>query len=322
MLPNPALKMLLAHQGLKVERSRCVQHRYKPTDCDRCFKICPSGAIRWTDDGLHWEESDCQRCLLCVAVCPTGALVARELPFVHTLKKLAAEDRPVLACSGRPSTVGHARLHCLGLLCNPELLLASSLALGRPFQLNLTECRECPNAVMLPYLKISAEQVSESVAHAQLIEQTTDLDYHEKSVSRREFFSLLRRQSKVAAHSLADALQEMPDRSFGDKALPARRMLLLQLLKRLSDDQRVDLTGRLFPTIDFSGDECTGCTGCVGLCPTGAMLPPAMQGQPPKAHVQNCTECDLCTAFCSSDAIRIKPGKLGLMAMEIISAST
>ena len=317
MLPNPALKMLLAHQGLKVERSRCVQHRFKPTGCDRCFRICPSGAMRWTDAGLHWEEADCQRCLLCVAVCPTGALVGKALPFVQTLKKLGAEQQPVLACTGRPSTVGHARLPCLGLLSSPELLLVTSLALGKPFQLNLTECTQCPNAVILPYLEEAAAAVAEITDHARLVRQESELVFREVGVSRREFFSILKRQSKTSAVSLAGTLYELPDQSFGDKSLPSRRLFLMQLLKRLPEGQRTELTALLFPRIDISVDSCTGCTGCVGLCPTGALFPSKTQGSPPKTHVQNCTECDLCTAFCRSGAIRISSGKLGRMAQRV-----
>lgn len=317
MLPNPALKLLLAHQGLKVERSRCVQHRFNPTGCDRCFKICPSEAMRWTDAGLHWQEADCRRCLLCVSVCPTGALVGRELPFVQTLKKLGAEQQPVLACTGRPSTTGHARLPCLGLLSSPELLLVASLAMGKPFQLNLTECAECPNAVILPCLEKAAVAVAEIADHARLIREESELVFHEVGVSRREFLSILRRQSKASVVSLADALHELPDRSFGDKSLPARRLVLFQLLKRLPEGQRTALTELLFPRIDISGDSCTGCTGCVGLCPTGALLPPVIQGSPPKTHTQNCTECGLCTAFCRTGAIRISSGILGRMALRV-----
>ncbi len=318
MLPgNPALKVLLAHQGLRVERSRCVQHRFKPTGCDRCFKVCPSGAIRWTDDGLHWEEAECQRCLLCVAACPTGALIGKELPFVLTLKKLSTEQHPVLACSGRPATAGHASLPCLGLLSSPELLLVMSMALGRSFQLNLTECSACPNTEILTPLKASAAQVAEIVDHVSLIEDSAELVFCERGVNRREFFTMLRQQSKVAACSLADALQDPPEVSFGDKSLPARRLLLLQLLKRLPTARRKELTGQLFPEIMFSSEDCSSCTGCVGICPTGALLPPAGQGDPPTAHVQNCTECHLCTSFCRSGAIQIRPGKLSRMTSNI-----
>ncbi len=273
--------------------------------------------MRWTDAGLHWEEADCQRCLLCVAVCPTGALVGKELPFVQTLKKLGAEQQPVLACTGRPSTVGHARIPCLGLLSSPELLLVASLALGKPFQLNLSECVECPNAVILPYLEKAAVEVAEIADHARLIRQKSELVFREAGVSRREFFSILRRQSKAGVVSLADALHELPDQSFGDKSLPSRRLILLQLLKRLPEDQRIEMTELLFPRIDISGNSCTGCTGCVGLCPTGALLPPMVQGEPPTAHVRNCTECNLCTAFCRSGAIRISSGMLGRMELKV-----
>lgn len=317
MLPNPALKILLAHQGLKLERSRCVQHRFKPAGCDRCFKVCPTGAIRWTDDGLFWEQADCQHCLLCVAVCPTAALSAKELLFVQVIKKLAAEKKPVLACGGQPATAGHVRLPCLGLLGSPELLLVLSLALGRSYNLNLTRCGDCPNAAILPYLKTAAAQVGKISDNARLIYAEQDLDFHEAGVSRREFFSMLRRSSEVAVCSLADQLYELPERSFGDKSLPSRRLLLLQILKQLPTHKRTELAARLFPAMEISSDSCSGCSGCVGLCPTGALHPAGTTGKPPSFVAQNCTECGLCTAFCKSDSIRIVAGELGRMSATV-----
>ncbi len=320
MLPgNPALKLLLAKQGLQVERSRCVQHRFKPAGCDRCFKICPSGAIRWTDDGLDWEEAECQSCLLCVAVCPTGALVGKELPFVQTLKKLSAEQKPVLACTGRPSTVGHARLPCLGLLSSAEWLLIFSLALGKPYSLNLVECSACPNAGMLPSLRAAAAEVGAILAHACLIEAEQHLDFRESGVSRREFFSLLRRQTEVAVCSLADQLHEVPERPYGEKSLPPQRLLLMQLLKRKPEVERAELVARLFPQIEISSVSCSGCSGCVGLCPTGALLPAPNPDDPPTAHPPNCTECGLCSAFCSKAAITVTPGWLSQAAKHVLA---
>ncbi len=311
------MKALQALPKLRLEPSRCVQQRYQPTGCARCFRVCPTGAIRWTDDGLHWEQADCQRCMLCVAVCPTGAILATELPLVHRLKLLAVEKKPVLACSGHSASLGHARLPCLGLLIRPELLLVFSLALGKPFQLNLLACSSCPNAMMLPHLRAAAAHVLELSAHAVLIEDRAKLEFKEKGVSRREFFSLLRRQNKVAVRSLAERLLEPPERSYGDKAMPPQRLLLMQLLKRLPAEERSELAARLFPQVAISRESCSACAGCADLCPSGALLAPR-KGDPPTVHAQNCTDCGLCTAFCPQQSISVQPGWLSQAAKAVL----
>ncbi len=308
-LENPTIKALQCLPGLRLEPSRCVQQRHQPTGCERCFRVCPTGAIRWTDLGLYWEQADCQRCMLCVAACPTGALLTTELPLVRRLKLLALEKKPVLACSGQPASIGHARLPCLGLLSRPELLLVFALAMGKTFQLNLLACRDCPNAVMLPSLQAAAAQVSELSAHVVLIEDKAKLEFKERGVSRREFFSLLRRQNEIAVNSLAEQLQELPERILADKSIPPQRLLLMQLLKRLPAQERSELAARLFPQVEISSEHCVGCSGCVDLCPSGALLAPR-KGNPPTVHAQNCTDCGLCSAFCGQQAIAVQPGWL------------
>lgn len=307
MLTGKALQLLARQPGVRIERSRCVLHRFKPAGCRKCFDACPTGAIRWGDDGLEWHESECRRCLLCVAACPTGALGARDYALVPQLRTLGQQDQPVLACSGAPETRGHARVPCLGLMSDPELLLVTILALGKPLQLNLTRCAACPNNAVIEHLTSALAQVSGLVEEIRLITTEADLDYREQGVSRRELFSMLRSKSREVAGSLADSLQPAPVKSYGDKVIPESRFLLLQLLRKLSTAHRAELSARIFPTIEINA-SCTGCTGCVGLCPTGALLPPTTPGTHPLPHLQNCTECGLCTIFCRAKAIRITSG--------------
>jgi Pyruvate/2-oxoacid:ferredoxin oxidoreductase delta subunit len=200
------------------------------------------------------------------------------------------------------------------LLTSPELLLIFSLAVGKPYGLNLLQCGECPNAPMLPYLKDAVAHVAEITDHVYLVENEQGLDFNESGVSRREFFSLLRGKAEAAVCSLADQLQELPARPYGDKSLPSRRLLLMQLLKRLPDNERIELGARLFPRVEISAAGCSDCTGCVGICPSGALLPTRVDGGPPAVHVQNCTDCGLCGAFCGQGAIAVTPGWLSRVA--------
>jgi ferredoxin len=302
MLTGKALQLLARQPGVRVERSRCVLHRFKPAGCGKCFAACPSGAIRWGDEGLQWQEADCRRCFLCVAACPSGALGARDFALVPQLRTLGQQDKPVLACSGAPETRGHARVPCLGLMCSPELLLVVMLVLGKPLQINLTRCAACPNNAVVEPLSSALQLVSDLIEEVRLVTAEADLEYPEPGVSRRELFRILRRKSREVAGSLADSLQAAPAKSYGDKVIPERRFLLLQLLRKQSVERRDGLAARIFPAIAINA-SCTGCTGCVGLCPTGALLPPTTPGTQPLPHPQNCTDCGLCGVFCRAGAI-------------------
>lgn len=304
MLTGKALQLLACQSGVRVERSRCVLHRFKPAGCGNCFAACPTGAIRWGDEGLEWQEAECRRCFLCVAACPSGALGVRDFALVPQLRSLGQQDKPVLSCSGMPESKGHARVPCLGLMSDPELLLVTMLAVGKPLQLNMTHCATCPNNAVIAPLSSVLPLVRDLIEEVRLVTAEADLDHREPGVSRRELFRILRSKSREVAGSLADSLQSAPAKSYGDKVIPEARFLLLQLLGKLSTERRAELSARIFPTIEIKA-FCSGCTGCVGLCPTGALLPPSTPGTPPTPHPQNCTECGLCTAFCRTEAIRI-----------------
>lgn len=312
------IKSLQSHKGVHLEPVFCVQHRHSETGCDRCFKICPTGAIRWTESGLFWNDGTCQRCMMCVAACPTGALLAKNVRIVPMLKTLATAKKPVLACTGRPATTGHARLPCLGLLTSPELLLIFAFVLGKSFSLNLVACHDCPNAEILPFLKSTAAQVAEISDHVGLAEEECKLEFREAGVSRRELFSLLRRPKAETSGSLANQMLDVPALPIGEKFLPPRRMLLMQVVKRLPSTERTELGILLFPRVEISVESCTECFDCVEICPTGALLPARGGDIAPTAHPQNCTDCGLCSAICEHGAISVNPGWLSQAAKAVL----
>ncbi|HSG76013.1 MAG TPA: FAD-dependent oxidoreductase [Burkholderiales bacterium] len=48
------------------------------TSCDNCFDACPDMAVRRVNGGYAIDGNYCKGCGLCVAECPTGAIVMRE----------------------------------------------------------------------------------------------------------------------------------------------------------------------------------------------------------------------------------------------------
>ncbi len=309
MLPGAhALRALTPMDRLLIQRGSCVRHRFAASTCSACFDICPTKAFDWRETGLHWEAGQCQGCLLCVASCPSGALQGSEISFVSLLQELTKVDRPVLACSARPETLGHARLPCLGILAHTELLLAIQLALGSPLQLNLTACADCQNNAIIEPLQKTLKKLDKVPTmqpdSIELIREEKQLHYQERSCSRREFFSLLRNRSQHAGSCIAERLQaENNPVAYGVKELPATRKLLLQIFEYLPA-ARKEISATLFPHVKFSAD-CRACTGCVGICPTGALLPPEENGSPPAFQAESCTGCKLCEQFCSRSGLKI-----------------
>jgi NAD-dependent dihydropyrimidine dehydrogenase PreA subunit len=78
---------------IRVDRERC-------TGCGACVEVCPTGAIRLTEDetGRHAEidEERCQECEACVEACPEGAIASRVEPAIEkALVEVKAAHVPV-----------------------------------------------------------------------------------------------------------------------------------------------------------------------------------------------------------------------------------
>jgi ferredoxin len=59
--------------------------------------------------------------------------------------------------------------------------------------------------------------------------------------------------------------------SYGSKQVPQVRVMLLKAIEAFSETQR-RVTKQLFGQVAFT-ETCTACGGCVGVCPTGAIVP-------------------------------------------------
>lgn len=308
MITGAVLKVLTPLHNVRVERGRCLRHRLSTFSCRNCFTVCATGAMGWTASGLHWDKDKCSDCQLCAAGCPTDALTSANLPLGDLLQRLDEVDTPLLACSFNPQSQGHARVPCLGMLADPQLLLVLQLALGKELRLNVSSCAACENCRILPALRLSVQKIAELTpglpGSVKVIDSTPQLDYREKNCSRREFFTFLNRRSRQTGLSLVNRLRlDTTSGSYGKKSMPLTRQLLLQLGKA-SSAVREMIDTRILPELTFASD-CRGCAACVGICPTGALASPDIRGNKPQIKRDRCTACNLCVEFCRQAAITV-----------------
>ena len=307
MFYGPMLKGLAPPKMLRLERGRCLRHRLSSSGCRRCFMACANGALSWNDDGLCWDERKCSGCLLCAAGCPTGAIVCNEFEIGSLLKRLDESDNPLLACTAKTQAKGHARIPCLGLLANPELLLGLRLASGKELKLNLTACAECGNRRVVEALRRSVDRLEllsgDPPLGIRLIDRGAELGYEERDCTRRDFFNLLKKRSTQAGMSFAGRLQDGPgDSAYGEKTVPGARRLIVRLSEQ--PGAAVERIEKLFPVLQMS-DACDGCGSCPGICPTGALEAGAKDGEAPSHDAKRCVACGLCAEFCPRAAIAL-----------------
>jgi ferredoxin len=305
MLGGKALELLTPTTGMRVDLPRCLHRRFSRTTCRRCADVCPAAALV-VEQGPRIEPALCTECRLCEAACPTGALSGDERAIGALATALAEHPRPILGCR-RDGVQAHVHTGCLGFL-ETEGLLALALFFPAGLTLNLTRCEGCRSAGMLPALTGAAEKLRQipgipGAGRLRLARTAAELDFREAALSRREFFTFLRKRSTDAASVAAARLQNAPEpASGGRKSLPARRRLLLRALPLLSPEVRSPLETRLFSSLSF-GPTCTRCTGCAGICPTGALAARGDESPRPVFTPQLCIDCSLCAEFCRKSGI-------------------
>jgi ferredoxin len=313
MLGEKALDILTPAACIQVDLTRCVHRRFSRTSCRRCAEACPSGALR-IEKGPLIDGALCTNCRRCESVCPTGALRGDEREIGDLASSLAQSPRPVLGCRMQ-GVQAHVHTGCLGFL-DVEGLLALGLLFPEGLTLNLTRCRECSNSAILPGLEKAAEEVRRLLGGSagkglRLAGTDRELRYQEVNLSRREFFTFMRRRSADTASLAATRLQQAPPKPDGSrKILPTQRRLLLRALPLLPSDIRRDVEDALFPLLHF-GQICTGCTGCAGMCPTGAITGSAADPPQPVFFRHFCTDCRLCADFCRKGGIIVEAAVKG-----------
>jgi formate hydrogenlyase subunit 6/NADH:ubiquinone oxidoreductase subunit I len=286
----------------RLDPGRCLRGRFNRTSCRRCHEACPQGAIEVGAGLPSVRAGTCTGCRLCQASCPTGALGDPE-ELDRAIREMGNRSHPVLGCR-LPGIEAHARVACLGLL-DAEALIALAAWFPGGLMLNLVHCGSCPGAAIVPVLRRSLETLATLPGYPGVRLRTAEtkaaLAFTDDPLSRREFFSILRRRSASAANAASARMQPTGPEPYSAKRLPAGRRALLRVLPHLPPPLRATVEERCFPALEFS-QQCRSCTGCAGVCPTGAITTDT--GDPPRPVFTGsaCTACELCVEFCRRKA--------------------
>ena len=127
-------------------RSRVVWNGERCIGCGDAVKVCPSGALRDTGEGMAVDPAMCELCGACVAECPTEALEMLGRPWA--LDELVAEvvkDRAYFERSGGGVTVSGGEPAAQGRFV--EFFLSRCQAAG--LHTVLDTCGQCNTGTLL-----------------------------------------------------------------------------------------------------------------------------------------------------------------------------
>jgi formate hydrogenlyase subunit 6/NADH:ubiquinone oxidoreductase subunit I len=338
----------LESQHIKVYTQRCVCVRNRHAGCTLCSDACTSGALSLKDN-LTINPDLCVGCGTCATVCPTCALETvhpNDAELMHRVKQVIAlgSDTVNFICGAAVEAAERPidRSKVIDVIClsriEESLVCACMVAGARAINLIRSECKGCSREQGIATVEIVKETVDALVAAWDLRHQIvlTDLIppdvYLEddaknadslQELSRREFFTALKRNAKLTATlgvastlggngeelEQTGAMAACPVHVMSDGTLPHfvpnRRERLLDQLDILGHPTVETIDTRLWGHIRLDDNRCSSCRMCATFCPTGAIckFDDADGSFGIEHYMADCVHCRLCEDICPKHAI-------------------
>jgi energy-converting hydrogenase A subunit P len=253
--------------SVEVTLESCVRTLSVSSACDKCKSVCEDTAIDFDAGFVRIDSDKCTECGLCIGVCPTMAISAKELSFAA----LGSDELFCLALSHNTSFEIETLGACTGKVDEANAILA---AYNKEIKISLTPIKD-----------------EKSV---------------EDGSKRALFRSFTRGGIKSASQKLKSTDELASELDFGvlkNKKVPPKRELFLGVVENLSSDMDIPLS---FASDKIIDDTCDNCSLCYNLCPSGAlettMMKNAILFSP---HL--CLRCKLCEDVCQSHSISSLP---------------
>ena len=290
----------------------CVRSLSVWTSCTKCVEACPEQAI--SDDGAYQsiivDLDACTDCGLCAAACPTDAFTAP-----YDVEAFVDTTGPRIVC-------GDGGLPCIGALATEDLIAvvlrvgdvtlvdrpcahgsAHATVAGR-----VAEARTFLHAAGLPGSVTVVVEPEPAASGPDASASLSGETGRETVLTDRRRWLLGGGKPSSEPRPSRGSLKQ-PDRLDKD-ALQYTQDRRWRLLSRLP----ADLTPSA-PTVPgaalsftssktFQAENCTLCTICVRICPTGA-LTSGRSFRDLKLDTSQCVRCGLCHEVCQTDAIHL-----------------
>jgi ferredoxin len=267
--------------------ARCLLYKNSVGGCDRCYQVCPRGAVRLEGWRVELDEALCTGCGLCTGVCPGVAL---EYPL-GGIQEALIRGKGQLRCS-KAEGKGEEVL-CLGRL-TPGLLAEAGSRFGKVV-LARGACVSC--RIGGPSVPEHLERMAEEARRYHPVEvEVVEGPLPGEPVGRRELFQALLGSAKRTA---ADLVPELPlPAPEEEKGLPPELRL-----RRLAAERAFEVR---WPRIRVE-EGCTLCPVCTNVCPTGAVRR-VREGEEYVLYLQveTCTGCGACVESCPPQVIRLE----------------
>jgi len=299
----------------------CAHHRSGFTGCTRCIDCCPSDAVRSKDDGVEINHFLCQGCGICAAVCPTGALVNKDMQtgeLLNVLRKKLQSFQP--ADPANASIVFHEPETSSRLLMQigsqwPGPVIGQSVrdigCVG--MDIWLAVLASGADRVIL----VSTPQTTQGMRQAikkQIGYASTMLQGMGYSSGR---IILADGEGPESATDSGSDKTEHRESNFSGRAaavIPVQdRRGTMRFAVGLLYDQSPRLRsevplpkGAPFGTIRIAKDACTFCMACAQVCPASAIE--GGTDQPQISFIEaRCIQCGLCRKVCPEKAVALFP---------------
>jgi ferredoxin len=300
--------------SLNFDIASCVKATSKFSTCSKCVDICPVDTIVFQENIPSFTPSACIDCGACVGACPSGSFSLSQYSGIDFFFSFIESKNATISCK--------EHLPCLAMLSVEELL---ALAIVKETTLELGYCKNCEIGGLYKEIVSNIEEVNfilSSFGDKHLdVSFAAPLKDQKEEPSRRSFLSHINIKKMQEAKEKFDAkVDEDELKSFAidssnieklkPKTIPARRKLLLTLLKRLEKPSQYELLPQeeiRFISQKYIEESCTNCQICYRICPTGALSSDSKFSRINFDSIA-CIKCHLCHDVCEPDAIKLQKG--------------
>lgn len=317
---------------------RCLHTRGKASECEACFEICPAGAIL-PGKPPTLNPLECQTCLACLPVCPTGAYAADDAVSALFNAVAHLEGGSVeLLCENNPhpelgmaEATGITVKHCLAGLGMGAYIALAAFDIEK-LHVRTEYCYSCKWSALSGEVESQTNHANTFLAgwgKPGFVEAISDLINNSERpywsaesppVSRRDLFRMMARQGKTVMARAMERGQTDTERRPGRDRM--RVINSAQALPSAAPEAEIDLGQFGYAAVSVT-DECTACSACARVCPTGA-LSFTTSAEPARFSLQftarKCIDCGICSAVCSPSAIELnhQPTFAGVFAHETV----